>query len=175
MKNFDWCVYTYKHRKMFAFIADKLIKDEAAKQEILKRALWHDVDKLLMYSYLDQDESQKYHVKVNSHHLECDVPKTYIDYLETVIDYECSPYTKPDKPLNAYDFLKKLCEMKLVKDDVAATLFDIMHELNIDRSYNVVTDEEGKEGMAYVKSLPEVTEEMINDEITAFLHWKMQG
>lgn len=169
MKNFDWCVYTYNHRKMFAYIADKLIKDEKDKRIILERARWHDVDKLLMYAFLDQDISQKHHVIVRNHHLECKNEKTYMDYLETVIDYECSPYTKPDKPLNAFDFLNKLKDMKLVSDKDAEILFSIMHQLGIDRSYNVQTDAEGAGGMEYVRSLPKVTEEMILKEIVTYV------
>ena len=117
MKNFDWCAYTYKHRKMFVYIANKLIKDEEMKAAILERAKYHDVDKLLLYMFLDQDISQKHHVVTHKHHLECNEEKSYIDLLETVIDYECSPYTKPDKPLNAFDFLNKLLEMKLVSTE----------------------------------------------------------
>ena len=28
MKNYDWCEYTYKHRRMFEYIAKKLIKND---------------------------------------------------------------------------------------------------------------------------------------------------
>lgn len=169
MKNFDWCVYTYKHRKMFAYIADKLIKNEYDKKQILERAKWHDVDKLLMYVFLDQDVSQKHHVLVRRHHLECQQPKTYIDYLETVIDYECSPYTKPDKPLNAFDFVQKLLDMKLIENEIAIILLDIMKTLGINRSYNVHVDTEGKEGLEYINSIGEVTEEMILQEIVSYV------
>ena len=119
MKNLDWCIYTYKHRRMFVYIAKKLIKDEALLGSILERAKTHDVDKLIMYMSLDQRISQEHHVLIRPHHLECKVEKCYEDLLETVIDYECSPYTKPDKPLNAYDFLNKLLDMKLVEKDIA--------------------------------------------------------
>lgn len=81
MKNFDWCVYTYKHRKMFVYIAKKLIKDKNILTQLLERAKWHDVDKILMYMYLDQRVSQEHHVLVRPHHLECKQEKTYLDLL----------------------------------------------------------------------------------------------
>lgn len=165
MKNLDWCIYTYKHRRMFVYIAKKLIKDEALLGSILERAKTHDVDKLLMYMSLDQRISQEHHVLIRPHHLECKAEKCYEDLLETVIDYECSPYTKPDKPLNAYDFLNKLLDMKLVEKDTADRLFSIMHELGIDSSYSVLDD---TDGMAYARSLTGITEEMILEEIAGY-------
>lgn len=33
--------------------------------------------------------------------------KTYDDFVQMVIDWECARFTKPDKPLNAYDTLYK--------------------------------------------------------------------
>lgn len=166
MKNFDWCAYTYKHRKMFVYIANKLIKDEEMKAAILERAKYHDVDKLLLYMFLDQDISQKHHVVTHKHHLECNEEKSYIDLLETVIDCECSPYTKPDKPLNAFDFLNKLLEMKLVSTEIATRLFDIMHELGIDYSYSYTKD---SEGVAYAQTIENVTEEMILLEVLDYV------
>lgn len=174
MRNHEWCIYTYRHRKMFAYIAEKLIKNETHKAAILERAKWHDVDKLLMYLLLDQDVSQKHHVEIRKHHLEYKADpvtniateKCYIDYLETVIDYECSPYTKPDKPLNAYDFLKKLQSMELVDDNTANILYDIMHELGIDRSYSVLED---KEGMAYAESLNDISDLDVLNEVLEYL------
>lgn len=162
MKNYDWCEYTYKHRRMFEYIAKKLIKNEESLANILERARWHDMDKLLMYQFLDQRLSQEHHVLIKPHHLEYKGERSYYDLLETVIDYECSPYTKPDKPLNAYDFLNKLLDMKLVDQDVADKLFEIMHELGIDKSYSVIDD---KEGMAYAQSLTGITAKMILQEI----------
>lgn len=166
MRNFDWLVYTYKHRRAFAHVAKKLIKDEAAKAEILKRARVHDMDKMVMYLFLDQTESQLTHVKNQPHHLECKKQKNDLDLLETVIDYECAPYTKPDKPLNAYDFTNKLLEMKKIDCEIAARLQTIMHELGIDRSYNI---HDFPEELTFLEETGEVTEEMILLEVMNYL------
>ena len=163
MKNFEWCVYTYRHRKAFEYTVNKLIKDPELKAEMLKRAKVHDVDKLKMYLVMDHIESQKKHVSESRHHLENDNPKSYEDLVETVIDYECAPYTKPDKPLNAYDFTKKLLSMGAFGQETADKLISIMHEFGIDSSYDLTKSD--PEGMAYVQSIGEVTEEMILDDI----------
>lgn len=167
MNNYDWCVYTYKHRIAFEYITNKLIKDPILKEKMLQRAKVHDMDKMLMYLFMDQYKAQEIHVKQKTHHLECTLPKTYDDYVENVIDYECAPYTKPDKPLNAYDFLHKLLSMDLVDDEIANKLFEIMHDFGIDSSYDVTQD---KEGMDYISRIGDVTEEMILLEVLKYVN-----
>ena len=110
----QWCIYTYRHRKAFEYCVRKLIKEPALRDEMLRRARIHDMDKMIMYLFLDQKEAQEIHVKTMPHHLENQLPRTYEDYVETVIDYECAPYTKPDKPLNACDFTKLLLDRKVL-------------------------------------------------------------
>lgn len=166
MKNFDWCVYTYKHRRAFVYVVNRLIKDPVLKTEMLKRARVHDMDKMLLYLFWDQDRSQRYHVEHVSHHLESGRPQSRYDMVETVIDYECAPYTKPDKPLNAYDFVCKLLDMEILDREKADQLLDIMHEFGIDFSYTVLDD---REGMEYVHALGEVTEEMILMEVLQYV------
>ena len=107
MKNYEWCVYTYKHRRAFEYVAKRLIKDDVLLEKILERGKMHDLDKQLLYLFLEWDDCVQYHITHRSHHPESGGNKTYEDYVEMVIDYECSPYTKPDKPLNAYDTLYK--------------------------------------------------------------------
>ena len=167
MNNFDWCTYTYRHRIAFKYVTEKLIKDKDLKASILKRAEVHDMDKMLMYLFMDQYESQKIHVQNKAHHLECSLPKTYEDLVENVIDYECAPYTKPDKPLNAYDFTKKLLAMELISEDIYTKLVEIMHEFGIDSSYDITKDDEA---MNFVRHMPEVTEEMILIEVMNYIN-----
>ena len=81
------------------------------KEEMLKRAKIHDMDKMVMYLFMEQKEAQKIHMMHQPHHLENSLPRTYEDLVETIIDYECAPYTKPDKPLNAYDFTNLLVQI----------------------------------------------------------------
>lgn len=167
MSNFDWCVYTYKHRKMLLYVIDKYIKDPRIKEEMLARAKIHDMDKMLMYLFMEQVETQMWHVSNKSHHLESGKVHTYLDRLEMVLDYESAPYTKPDKPLNAYDFTKKLCDEGYIAETEAEPLFEIMHDLGIDYSYDATKD---KEGMDFVASIGEVTWEMILMEVLKYVN-----
>lgn len=168
MKNKEWLIYTYKHRRMFVYITHKYIKTEPAHSEMLKRAQVHDLDKMLMYLFMDQVESQMKHIQTKPHHLESGMCESYYDKLEMVIDYECAPYTKPDKPLCAYDFLNKLCELEYVDEETAKPLFNIMSELGIAKSHNVVTDD--LEGMMYAERIAEPSEEEIIDEIRNYVN-----
>ena len=63
MKNMQWCIYTYRHRKAFEYCVRKLIKEPALRDEMLHRARVHDMDKMIMYLFLDQKEAQEIHVK----------------------------------------------------------------------------------------------------------------
>ncbi|MBR2845865.1 MAG: hypothetical protein IKF00_11705 [Solobacterium sp.] len=166
MKNLDWNIYTYRHRRAFAYCVSRLIHDPVLKQEMLKRAEVHDMDKMLMYLFLDQHTAQLLHVQRQPHHLENSLPRSYEDLVETVIDYECAPYTKQDKPLNAYDFVLKLHGMHLLNDETMNSLMSIMRELNIDHSGTVSED---TEGLAYIAGLGEVTEEMVLEEILTYI------
>ena len=167
MKNLKWCIYTYKHRKAFEYTVRKLIRDPELLEEMLRRSRVHDLDKMYLYLFLDdQVVSQKIHVRRKAHHLENDSPKSREDLVETVIDYECAPYTKPDKPLNAWDFVRKMQELHYLDPKLAEQLFGIMRELGIDISLDLRQD---REAMAYMESIGEVTEEMILTEVMRFI------
>ena len=120
MKNLKWCIYTYRHRRAFEYCVQKYIREPALREEMLRRADVHDMDKMVMYLFMDQKSAQDLHVKTQPHHLENDLPRTYEDYVEAVIDYECAPYTKPDKPLNAYDFTNLLMDWKALDEDTGS-------------------------------------------------------
>lgn len=167
MNNFDWCVYTYRHRIAFRYVTEKLIKDESLRAAVLNRAKVHDMDKMLMYLFMDQYESQSVHVRNKPHHQECSAQKSYLDLVENVIDYECAPYTKPDKPLNAFDFTNKLLSMDLINKETAESLIKIMHEFGIDSSYDITKN---PEAMEFVNSMPEITEEMILLEVMTYIN-----
>lgn len=167
VKNLEWCRYTYLHRKAFGYCAGKLIHDPALREEMLKRAEVHDMDKMVMYLFLDQKEAQRRHTENQPHHLENRLERSYEDMVEVVIDYECAPYTKPDKPLNAYDFVNLLTDWKVLDGKTAGELIDIMGSLGIARSGTV---EDDAEGLEYIRSIGEVTEEMIYEEILRYIN-----
>ena len=166
MKNFGYCAYTYRHRKAIEYLIHKLIKDDSLKAEMLKRAKVHDMDKMCMYQFLEKDEASKNHRETASHHMGNSVPKTRYDYIEAILDYESAGYTKPDKPLNAFDTINKFKELNILSDEVYTELSKILKEFGIDSSYSVTND---KEGMEYLSQFEEVTEDMIKDELVAYI------
>lgn len=167
MKNLKWCIYTYRHRKAFEYCVRKYIHQPGLREEMLKRAAVHDMDKMIMYLLMEQKEAQELHVKRQPHHLENDLPRTYEDYVETVIDYECAPYTKPDKPLNAYDFTHLLMDWQALDEETGNKLISIMEKLGIDNSTSYADDTEGQE---YIKRIGDITEEMIFEEILRYVN-----
>ena len=167
MKNQEWCIYTYRHRKAFEYCVRKYIREPVLREEMLKRAAVHDMDKMIMYLFMDQKSAQEMHVRTQPHHLENDLPRTYEDFVETVIDYECAPYTKPDKPLNAYDFTYLLMDWKALDEETGNKLISVMEEIGIANSTTYIDDEEGQK---YISSLEDVTEEMIYEEILTYIN-----
>lgn len=167
MKNLKWCIYTYRHRKAFEYCVRRYIHEPVLREEMLMRAAVHDMDKMTMYLFMDQKEAQEMHVDTQPHHLENDLPRTYEDLVETVIDYECAPYTKPDKPLNAFDFTNLLMDRKILDEETGNRLISIMEELGIAGSTTYGDDEEGQK---YISSLEDVTEEMIYEEILTYIN-----
>ena len=167
MKNLEWLKYTYRHRRAFAYCVRKLVVQPDLREEMLRRSRIHDMDKMTMYLFMDQEQAQTLHAMTKAHHLENDLPKSYEDLVETVIDYECAPYTKPDKPLNAFDFTKLLLQYKVLDEARAKSLFDIMRLLGIDHSADLTED---TEGMEYVNSIGDITEEMLLEEILTYIN-----
>ena len=166
MRNFEWCVYTYKHRIAFIYVAKRVIKNDLLLKKMLERGKIHDIDKQLLYLFVPWEEAVEYHITHRSHHLESKGEKTYEDLVEMIIDFECAPYTKPDKPLNCYDFVHKLIEWGEIDENLANRHFDIMHEFEIDSSYDVTQEEQC---IHFLNSLPEVTEEMILLDIMEYV------
>ena len=161
MKNLEYCKYTYRHRKAFSYLVDKLIRNEKTKNEMIKRARFHDLDKMTLYLFLDKKQASFYHKETPSHHLENNLPKTHYDYLEAIVDFECAGYTKPDKPLNAYDTVSKMYKNK-IDENTYNSLMNILKKYNLDSSYSVLND---KYGVEFMKKYENVTEEMILYEV----------
>lgn len=101
MKNKEYIDYTYKHRKVVMLLAQKYFPNN---KELLEQVELHDLDKLFTYLFYDKSVASKLHRDQNAHHAN-EVEKTDLDYKEMVLDWESARYTKPDKPLNAYDTL----------------------------------------------------------------------
>ncbi|MBQ2982632.1 MAG: hypothetical protein IJD58_10995 [Lachnospiraceae bacterium] len=88
-----------KHRKAFLELEKKLLRKNTI------RGYFHDVDKIILYHFLPTEFVHTCHQWWSKHH-QCRA-KTHDDFVQMVIDWECARFTKPDKPLNAYDTLYK--------------------------------------------------------------------
>ena len=93
--------YTKEHRKAFRKIEKELLGYNTW------RSIVHDIDKVILYNIWPHKKVKNFHRKMARHHVENDIRKNRNDYKEMIIDWECARYTKPDKPLNAYDTLYK--------------------------------------------------------------------
>lgn len=99
--------YTWAHKIAFLKVEKKLLG------RISCRGIIHDMDKLLWWYPLgvllgkNSHWVQEHHRSHARHHPHNALVKSYDDYVEMVIDWECARFTKPDKPLNAYQTLYK--------------------------------------------------------------------
>ena len=155
MKNKGYIEYTYKHRKIVIYLAKKYFKDN---KELLEKVELHDLDKLFMYLFYEKESASDIHRDMISHH-ENNLPKTELDYMEMVLDWESARYTKPDKPLNAYD---TLCNFY---PDMMDEILPILKSICIDKS-NLPMEEDVWE---YTQSISDVTLEDIKKEFINYL------
>ncbi len=91
--------YSLEHRKAFLTLEKKLL----GKNTI--RGYLHDVDKIILYHFLPTEFVHTCHQWWSKHHEHR--AKTHNDFIQMAIDWECARFTKPDKPLDAYDTLYK--------------------------------------------------------------------
>lgn len=155
MKNKEHIEYTYKHRKVVMLLAKKYFSDNL---ELLERIELHDLDKLFMYLFYDKKTVSRMHRDLSRHH-ENNLEKDYLDYVEMVLDWESARYTKPDKPLNAYDTLINFYT------DMTEFILPILKDMGIDKS-NMPMDEDI---LNYVNSFNEVSDEEIELELQKYV------
>ena len=161
LKNFEYLKYTYLHRRAFVYTINKLITDSELKTELLKRSETHDMDKMISYLFCEKKYSSELHKNTAQHHMENNLPKSYYDFVEAVIDYECAGYTKIDKPLNAYDTILKYSPSH------SDELLNICEKLGINKSY-LNSSELDSEAKKYIYADTEVSEEDILKEINNY-------
>ena len=143
-EQFEIFKYTYLHRKAFNKMKYKIIKilekkrDEddiewlGVMSDLYESSVsWHDMDKIILYLCFSKRETHIFHRANSRHHLENLLPKRTIDYVETIIDWECAGMTKLDKPLNAYDTLINYYP------EYIEQILPILHFLGMDSSYKV--------------------------------------
>ena len=154
IKNMDYIIYTYKHRKVVDFLARKYLSKEEYK-EISPRLKLHDFDKELAYLFYPKKVCSKIHRENISHHVENELDKERLDYLEMIFDWESARYTKPDKPLNAYDTM--LNYYVETKDKV----LPLLKELGLDKE-NAPFEKDVEE---YANSLNDISINEIEEEL----------
>lgn len=155
MKNEEHAIYTFKHRKIVMFLANKYVKNN--REKILEQIELHDLDKLFMYMFYNKKDVSKIHRMYSLHH-DNELPKTYEDYVEMVLDWESARYTKPDKPLNAYDTLYKYFS------HMEQEVLPILKEFNIDKSSMDMEEDV----LEYANSIL-VTDEDIKEELKKYI------
>ena len=104
--SYSHIVYSYKHHVCFKKVESYLRGNVVHK--------YHDVDKIVMYAlfpWLGVECINHIHTLWQNHHPtymdlngnKAYKPKDEVEWTEAVVDWECARFTKPDKPLNAYD------------------------------------------------------------------------
>lgn len=156
MENENHIKYTYIHRKIVIYLANKYVKKD--KEKILKQIKKHDIDKLFMYLFYSKKDVSRFHRELSSHH-ENDIEKTEIDYIEMVLDWESARYTKPDKPLNAYDTLYKYYP------NLENKIMPILNEFGINQT-NLPME---KDVVEYANTIKNITMLQIKREMKEYL------
>ena len=159
LKNFEYCKYTYLHRKALThYIEKNKYLEPEEKKALLERARVHDIDKLTLYLFRDKEKASKYHRENTSHHIKSNTQYSELDLLESIFDYECAALTKPDKPLNAYDtVIKYYSEFKDV-------YLPELKRLHMDSSYLAVEEDD----KLFIENIG-VTEVDILHEVSEYL------
>ena len=93
--------YTLKHKAAFL----KVEKEVLGKNTVA--GYFHDCDKLFLYlvPFVKKGTVSKIHRNRSKHHIQNATTKSQIT--QAIIDWECARFTKPDKPLDAFDTMKK--------------------------------------------------------------------
>ena len=125
-KNKGAIKYTQNHRKAFKSVEKELLGYNTW------RSIVHDLDKVILYNIWPHEKVKKFHRSTARHHTESKFKKNREDYIEMIIDWECARYTKPDKPLNAYDTLYKWYP------ELENIILPILRELKLDHNTNEV-------------------------------------
>ena len=155
MENKEYIEYTYKHRKIVMLLAKKYFKDN---KELLEKIQYHDLDKLFMYLFYSKKDVSRIHRDKIAHH-DNEIEKTNLDYIEMVLDWESARYTKPDKPLNAYDTLYNFYP-NMIKE-----ILPILQTMGIDKP-NLPMEEDVLE---YTSSMENITTEEIENEMKQYV------
>ena len=100
-KSYKHIPYSWKHYIMVMKLEKKYIG--------YYKYPFHDLDKIFMYiffPFLGTKVIQKIHTRFAKHHLR--KYKKYMNFDEAILDWESARFTKPDKPMDAWETYQKL-------------------------------------------------------------------
>ncbi len=163
LKNLENIQYTYLHRKALTYyIENNKYLSDYEREELLKRAKIHDMDKMVLYLFWDKKEASKYHREHNPHHISEFIKNgntpTDIDILESIFDCECAALTKSDKPLNAYD------TVQTYYPELIDLYAPYLEKLKLNNSYCAIT----LDAIDYINAF-DISEENLLSEIKEYL------
>ena len=121
-ENISAITYTKDHRKAFKKIEKEILGYNTW------RSIVHDLDKVILYNIWPHKKVKNFHRTTARHHVESKINKNRKDYIEMIVDWECARYTKPDKPLNAYDTLYK------IYPELESIILPILKEFKLDKT-----------------------------------------
>ena len=93
--------------------------------------LFHDFEKPWLSIFIKYDVLHKYHITHSKHHLEHYRLTNECNWLDLVIDWECSQFTKKKGKLNSRDFLNKMLGDGLVTENEAKKIKKILDKYEI--------------------------------------------
>ena len=108
--------YTLQHMNAFRRVEKQLFG------KVSLRGYLHDLDKVFLYPILGKKLTHNLHKNLSRHHKRA---RTVRDFQQMVVDWECARFTKPDKPLDAYDTLYALYP------NLEDKILPILKELNL--------------------------------------------
>lgn len=100
-KSYKHIPYSFKHYIMVMKLEKKYIG--------YYKYPFHDLDKIFMYiffPFLGTKVIQKIHTRFAKHHLR--KYKKHMNFDEAILDWESARFTKPDKPMDAWETYQKL-------------------------------------------------------------------
>lgn len=145
LENMDYIKYTILHIKTI----EQIYKD-LGKQNVNEL---HDLDKVAFYTMLSKQDAHNLHREIQKHHNHHNEEMEVI--VDEVMDWESAHFTKPDKPLSAYETLEKYYNDSKVYDKIKQVMidFDLWNKGN----YVCITEEE------FYKKIDEISlEEVAN-------------
>ena len=115
--------YTWEHKKAFL----KIEKILTGKNTL--RGYLHDMDKIILKIFLPKEIVHKIHTKHSRHHR---LAHTRKDYIQMVIDWECSRLSKKDAQMNARETMEYECKKyPNMSSEIRRNILPILHRLGL--------------------------------------------